>query len=158
MQRAVATTLRLPDLSGTLVTVEDHEECRLCRAPRIAAAQCFLLPYATQHLRYHLEPEFDLLMAYVRHFHMPTLEYWRYRTLPHFTEYRKWATALRNLPKQGRTIADALERWREATRWRHPTEWDQHRLSEETRGRLEAEGTVEGIATGVLIDLLRSAH
>ena len=150
--------LRLPDLGGTLVTVEDREECRFYSSPQIRAAQYFLAPYASQHLRYHLEGEFDLLMAYVRHFHMPRLSYWRYADLPLFNAYRKWATDLMRWPRPQVTIAAALEDWCRSTRWRKPSAHDLMRLTDESRQRLEAEGSIHAIALGVLVGLLSSSH
>ncbi len=150
--------LVLPDLDGLLVTVEDREECRLYMSPRIQEAQCFLLSYGTQHLRYDLEPEFDLLMAYVRCLHMPDLTYWRYETIPHFNAYRHWVDELKELYRGTRTISDAHERL--GKHWSNfkPTEWDRLPIADDVRQRLEKEGTVEAIATGVLITLLRRAH
>ena len=150
--------LALPDLTGTLVTVEDREECRFYVSPRIKNAQCFLAPYATQHLRYHLEPEFDLLLAYVRCFHAPELVYWRYRPLGRFTEYRKWVERLREVPRGQRSVAAALESWRAVSKWTERTEHDKFELGDEVRQRLEAENTAKAIATGALISLLRQAH
>ncbi|MBI5170559.1 MAG: hypothetical protein HZA61_13810 [Candidatus Eisenbacteria bacterium] len=150
--------LRLPDIRGTLVTVEDREECRFYTAPRIRSAQCFLAPYATQHLRYDLEGEFDLLMAYVRQFHMPNLHYWRYSPLPRFGEYRKWVGWLHGVPRARRTIADALQEWQRRAAWPAPTEWTKFRIEDSDRRELEERGSVEAIARGVLLDLLRCAH
>jgi hypothetical protein len=150
--------LALPDMTGSLVTVEDREECRFYMSPAIRAAQCYLAPYGTQHLRYQLENEFDLLMAYVRFFHMPELEYWRYAPLPGFTGYRKWATALREVPRGQRSVAAALETWRTATKWPARNEGDRYDLRDDVRAQLEAENTAEAIATGALISLLCQAH
>jgi hypothetical protein len=150
--------LALPDLAGKLVTVEDREECRFYMSPVIQAAQCYLAPYGTQHLRYHLEPEFDLLMAYVRFFHMPELEYWRNGSMNRFIEYRKWATALREIPRGQRSVAAALESWRAATKWPARTESDPYDLRDDVRVKLETENTAEAIATGVIVSLLAQAH
>lgn len=147
--------LALPDMTGTLVMIEDHEECRLYRSPRIQSAQCFLRTTTAQNLRYELEPEFDLLMAYVRYFFMPDLEYWRHRTLGHYTEYRRWIEELKAVPRGSRSVQGAITRWVELAKWPPLTEWDRCGLDGEAQKRLEGEGTVEGIATGALIALLR---
>ena len=135
--------------------IEDHEECRLYMSPRIKSAQCFLRTTTAQDLRYELEPEFDLLMAYVRYFFMPDLEYWRHRTLGHYTEFRRWVGELKALPRGSRSVQGAITRWIEIAEWPTTTEWDPCGLDDETRERFETEGTVEGIATGALVALLR---
>ena len=150
--------LALPDLTGKMVTVEDREECRFYMSPRIREAQCFLLPYASQHLRYQLEAEFDLLLAYVRCFHAPELTYWRYAPLSRFTMYREWVEQLREVPRGQRSVAAALESWHKASEWTPRTEHDKFDLRDEVRQKLELENTAESIATGVLISLLCRAH
>lgn len=150
--------LALPRLEGTLVTVEDREECRFYMSPAIKAAQCYLAPYGTQHLRYQLEVEFDMLMAYVRFFHMPGLEYWCHGPLGWFTTYRKWATALREIPRGQRAVAAARESWRVAAKWPPDRAQRTYDLRDDVRAKLEAENTAEAIATGVLISHLCDAH
>ena len=150
--------LKLPDMTGTLVTIEDSDECRRYVSPRIRSASCYLADYSTQLLRYDLEQEYDLLMAYVRHFFMPSLKYWRYRTLGHSLEYRHWASEIRKLPPRERRVQRAIERWIEMTKWPPITEWNPLVLNDELWRKFEAEGTVEAIAAGALIALLRRAH
>jgi hypothetical protein len=150
--------LKLPDMTGTLVTIEDEEECRRYVSPRIQSASCYLADHSTQLLRYDLELEYDLIMAYVRQFFMPGLQYWRYRALGHSLEYRHWASEIRDRPPRERRIRHAIERWVEMTKWPPITEWHPCVLDDELRHRFEAEGTVEAIATGALIALLRRAH
>ena len=150
--------LALPDMTSRLVMIEDREECRCYVSPRIQSAQWYLASYAGQHLRYDLEPEFDLLMAYIRHFFMPDLEYWRYRSLGHYTEYRRWVAELRALPPKDRSVQDAIDRWIARAKWSAITEWSRPGQDQANREQLEGERSVEAIATGVLIDLLRRAH
>ncbi len=150
--------LKLPDMSGTLVTIEDETECKLYKSPRIRAASCYLADHSTQLLRYDLELEYDLIMAYVRRFFMPGLQYWRYRPLGHSLEYRHWTNQIGKLPPNERRVQSAVEGWIEMTKWPAITEWHPCVLDDELRLKFEAEGTVEAIATGALVALLRRAH
>ena len=150
--------LKLPDMTGTLVTIEDETECKLYQSPRVSAASCYLAGHSTQLLRYDLEQEYDLVMAHVRRFFMPRLQYWRYRSLGHSLEYRHWTDEIRALPPRERSVQRAIERWIEMTKWPPITEWNPCVLDVELRLKLEAEGTVVAIATGALIALLRRAH
>jgi hypothetical protein len=63
------------------VLVEDAEQCKLYRNPLIQAAN-FYLTTPNVHLRYFAENWMDRLLAFIRHFYMPGLHYWRYGDLP----------------------------------------------------------------------------
>jgi hypothetical protein len=70
-----------PGADGVLVLAEDAEQCKLYRNPIIQTADLYLQTPSI-HLRYFAEGWMDQLLAFLRHFHMPELSYWRYRDLP----------------------------------------------------------------------------
>jgi hypothetical protein len=70
-----------PEHNGVLVLVEDAEQCKLYKNPLIQKAN-FYLCSPRIHLRYFAETWMDSLLAFIRHFYMPELHYWRYADLP----------------------------------------------------------------------------
>jgi hypothetical protein len=70
-----------PEDSGVVVLFEDATECDRFRGPLIQNAR-FFLRRPSIHLRYFGEAWMDQLLAFIRHFHMPELHYWRHTELP----------------------------------------------------------------------------
>lgn len=70
------------DQSGTLVLVEDAERCKLYRRYPLIQAADYYLCTPRVHLRYFAEKWMDLLLAFIRRFHMPEMHYWRWIDLP----------------------------------------------------------------------------
>lgn len=66
-----------PELAGSLVYVEDEEQCRLYTNEEIRSARAFL-DSPNIHLRYYYEEWMDTFLAWVKHFFIPGLDYWRY--------------------------------------------------------------------------------
>src|SRR4051812_24793602 len=66
-----------PALDGSLVYVEDEEQCRLYSDDQIRNAQAFL-DSPNIHLRYYYEEWMDSFLGWIKHFFIPDLDYWRY--------------------------------------------------------------------------------
>lgn len=67
-----------PRLDGTIVLVEDKEECLNYVNPIIKEAD-YYLETANIHLRYFLESWLDDLMGWVKYHYVGNLRYWRYQ-------------------------------------------------------------------------------
>jgi hypothetical protein len=75
-----ASFAEYPTLDGTLVYVEDREECLKYRNEAVHDAH-YLLTDPNIHLRYFYEEWMDLMIGWVKHFHLPELRYWRYEPM-----------------------------------------------------------------------------
>ena len=87
--RAGFMVLHTPDLplfDGLIATVWSREYSRHFHDPLIAGVD-WHADAPTVHLRYHLEEWFDELLAWVRYFFVPDLEYWRYGERPGWPHY-----------------------------------------------------------------------
>src|SRR5258708_974149 len=76
-----------PGLDGSLVYVEDREQCSLYNNDAIRQAD-LLLCGPTIHLRYYCEEWIDYLLAWTKHFYVPGLTWWRYQPM---SGYEAWA-------------------------------------------------------------------
>ena len=65
-----------PDLDGSLVYVEEEEQCRQYGDEEIRTAQAFL-DSPNIHLRYYYEEWMDNFLGWVKHFFITDLAYWR---------------------------------------------------------------------------------
>jgi hypothetical protein len=72
-----------PTLNGTVVQVEDKQQCKQFESKAIRGADWFLHGPST-HLRYTFEEWMDFLLGWIRHFYIPDLRYWRYEWLPNY--------------------------------------------------------------------------
>ena len=78
-----------PQLDGSLVYVEDREECRKYRHEQIAAADRYLTdPHI--HLRYYYEEWLDSLVGWIQHWYIPDLYYWRYEESQGFSFFERF--------------------------------------------------------------------
>ena len=85
-----------PKLDGRLVYVEDHDQCQYYANETVQNADWFLTqPHI--HLRYYCEEWMDQLLAWVKYFYIPTLQYWRYEDL---SGYDTWASVWDGLDRQ----------------------------------------------------------
>ncbi len=66
-----------PALNGSLVYVEDVEQCKRYDNEEIRTAEAFL-DSPNIHLRYYYEEWMDHFLGWVKHFFIPDLAYWRY--------------------------------------------------------------------------------
>jgi hypothetical protein len=77
-----------PELDGRIVYVEDKEECKKYYNPMLKGADWYLeKPHI--HLRYYCEEWMDMLLAWVKYFYIPDLDYWRYVPLSGYEEFLK---------------------------------------------------------------------
>jgi len=75
-----ADSTAIPELNGHLVHVEDQEQCRDYTSDLVKEADWFLTkPHI--HLRDYCEDWMDILLGWVRYFHIPHLNYWRWQRL-----------------------------------------------------------------------------
>ena len=75
-----------PALDGSLVYVEEEEQCRLYANDEIRKAQAFL-GSPNIHLRYYYEEWMDNFLGWVKHFFIPDLQYWRYEPNPGYQRF-----------------------------------------------------------------------
>ena len=75
-----------PFLNGRLAAVEGKDICARSRSQLIRQADWFVqCPYV--HLRYYLEKWWDGLMAWIKFFFIPDLQYLRYEELPGYEDF-----------------------------------------------------------------------
>ena len=91
-----------PALDGSLVYVEEEEQCRLYSNDEIRTAQAFL-DSPNIHLRYYYEEWMDNFLGWVKHFFIPDLDYWRYERNSGYQRFQ-------DLPRDHAT-RDALWEW-----------------------------------------------
>jgi hypothetical protein len=77
-----------PALDGSLVYVEDEEQCRLYSNDEIRMAQAFL-DSPNIHLRYYYEEWIDNFLGWVKHFFIADLNYWRYERNPGYQRFQE---------------------------------------------------------------------
>jgi hypothetical protein len=82
-----ATFDEYPALDGSLVYVEDEEQCRLYSNDQIQTAQAFL-DAPNIHLRYYYEKWIDNFLGWVKHFFIADLQYWRYEPNPGYQRFQ----------------------------------------------------------------------
>ena len=75
-----------PALDGSLVYVEEEEQCRLYTNDEIRMAQAFL-DSPNIHLRYYYEEWIDNFLGWVKHFFIADLRYWRYEPNPGYHRF-----------------------------------------------------------------------
>ena len=90
-----ATFEEYPALNGSLVYVEDVEQCRQYKSEEIRTAQAFL-DSPNIHLRYYYEEWMDHFLGWVKHFFIPDLAYWRYEPNSGYERFR-------DLPRDDKT-------------------------------------------------------
>jgi hypothetical protein len=75
-----------PELDGAVVYVEDRARCQQADHELVRQADWYLTaPHI--HLRYYCEEWMDMLLAWVKCFSLPELEYWRYQYLSGYAEF-----------------------------------------------------------------------
>src|SRR6266481_1345419 len=72
-----------PGLNGTIVQVEDKQQCKQFESEVIRDADWFL-HNSSIHLRYRFEEWMDFLLGWIKHFYIPDLRYCRYDWLPNY--------------------------------------------------------------------------
>lgn len=100
-----ATLPGRPETAGSIIQVEEKDRCVLYDDPAIKAADYFI-KRASIHLRYYCEDWIDGFLAFVKHYYVPDMKYWRYENLPGYAQYtnldpkdadereRRWARVL----------------------------------------------------------------
>lgn len=76
----------MPEVEGTLVQVEGREDCSTYQDEVIQCADWFITAPKI-HLRGYCEEWMDLMLAWVKHFHIANLDYWRYEAMPNWDSY-----------------------------------------------------------------------
>jgi hypothetical protein len=76
-----------PFLEGCIAQVAAREFCALYDSPTVNSADWYLSAPSI-HLRYYLEEWADYFLAWVKHFFIPDLRYWRGEELPNYDELR----------------------------------------------------------------------
>jgi hypothetical protein len=117
-----------PFLNGLLAAIDDGAWCRTHPLESIRTGDWYLqCPFI--HLRYYLEEWTDTLLAWVKFFFMPDLQYWRYDDLSGYTRNREMFEELQSLVgaahAKERVFAGILDSFeREADTWmREMTTW-----------------------------------
>ena len=148
----------LPELEGRLVRIDDESVCQRHEHSTIQSAKWLLGDRVTLRLTGHLEYEFEVLMAFVRHNFMQGLTYSRRTELPRYEDFELWYFSLPGLPRSQQNVAGILEFWAEKWGGRRLHKKSAYRITDEVRSRLEWQGSVETVVTGAVINLLRRAH
>lgn len=111
-----------PEINGSLVIVEDHDECQYYNSVTIQQADWYLPP-PSMRLRYYLENWFDYMMGWTKYFFIPDLFFWRYGDLKGYGDLKEKLDALLVEAKdktslQRAVFEDVLERFEyEAIEW-----------------------------------------
>ncbi|MEQ8788627.1 MAG: hypothetical protein RIC55_20120 [Pirellulaceae bacterium] len=78
----------MPHLDGALVHVVGRESCQLYDSELVRDADWYITkPHI--HLRYYLEDWSDLLLAWIKYFFLPELDYHRYEHLSRWDDFRE---------------------------------------------------------------------
>lgn len=95
-----------PALNGSLVYVEDVEQCSQYDNEEIRTAEAFL-DSPNIHLRYYYEEWMDHFLGWIKHFFIPDLAYWRYELNAGYERFL-------DLPRDGKTRDEVWERLKES--------------------------------------------